>query len=292
MNNSKQTLISIGIAVSLMTAMASPIHAQVIAKPSSAGAGRGHVNPKSDSPPQGADKLTIESDDQFGGGLPKLPVVAQPPKLPAVAAMPSYKTPIDTDSAINPLTGKSFSEERLTRLLNANKLVTDIARQQVAQAQLQTELELTGDRRQAESAKIRSEAINIIPKLQVPAKDSLKTGEELVSGSNKRASSFDLSKMLPKPESGFQIPNAGLVQSTATGNIRIGTEMIPVQSTYSGSQSRVVYVDTQVAGSRANTGSNLPSSLGALPTFPNTAPSIGGTAGSFTPNFVPSPTQR
>jgi hypothetical protein len=206
--------------------------------------------------------------------------------------MPSYKTPIDTDSAINPLTGKSFSEERLTRLLNANKLVTDIARQQVAQAQLQTELELTGDRRQAESAKIRSEAINIIPKLQVPAKDSLKAGEELVSGLSKRASSNDLSKVVPKPDSGFQIPNAGFVQSTASGNIRIGTETIPVQSAYSGSQSRVVYVDSQVAGSRANAGSNLPGSSGALPPFPITAPSIGGNAGSFTPNFVPSPIQR
>lgn len=289
MNNSKQTLISIGIAVSLMTAMASPIHAQVIAKPSGAGAGRGHVNPKSDSFPQGADKLTIESGDQFGGGLPTLPVVAQPPKLPAVAAMPSYKTPIDTDSAINPLTGKSFSEERLTRLLNANKLVTDIARQQVAQAQLQTELELTGDRRQAESAKIRSEAINIIPKLQVPAKDSLKTGEELVSGSSKRASSADSLRVLPKPDASAVVPAVNVTQGAASGNIRIGTETIPAQSAYLGTQSRVVYVDAQAAGTRL---SSAASPLSNVPPLSQSPSGMSTNSGSFPTNFVPSPIQR
>lgn len=288
MNNSKKNLISIGIAVLLIAAMARSIHAQVIAKPNGAGAGRGHVNPKSESPSQSADKLTSESEDQFGGSLPKLPVVAQLPKLPAVAAMPSYKTPIDTDSAINPLTGKSFSEERLTRLLNANKLVTDIARQQVAQAQLQTELELTGDRRQAESAKIRSEAINIIPKSQVPAKDSLKTGEELVSGISKR-SSGDSQRFLPKPNASAPVPAVNVSQGPVSGNIRIGTETIPAQSVYLGTQSRVVYVDAQAAGNRIST---VVSPLSNVPPLSQSPTGISTNSGSFPTNFVPSPIQR
>ncbi len=289
MNNSKKNLISIGIAVSLIAAMASPIHAQVIAKPSGAGAGRGYVNPKSESPSQSTDKLTSESEDQFGGSLQKLPVVAQPPKLPAVAAMPSYKTPIDTDSAINPLTGKSFSEERLTRLLNANKLVTDIARQQVAQAQLQTELELTGDRRQAESAKIRSEAINIIPKLQIPAKDSLKTGEELVSGSSKRAYGGDSQRFLPKPDASALVPAVNVTQGAVSGNIRIGTETIPAQSAYLGTQSRVVYVDAQAAGTRI---SAVATPLSNVPPLSQSPSGMSTNSGAFPTNFVPSPIQR
>ncbi len=289
MNKSIQPLISIGIAVSLIAAMASPMHAQVIAKPSGAGAGRGHVNPKSELLPQSTDKLTIESDDQFRGSIPKLPVMAQPPKLPAIAAMPNYKTPIDTDSAINPLTGKSFSEERLTRLLNANKLVTDIARQQVAQAQLQAELELTGDRRQAESAKIRSEAINVIPKLQVPARDSLKKGEELVSVLSKHASSGDSQRALPKSDASALVPTVNITQGAVSGNIRIGSEIISAQSAYLGTQSRVVYVDAQATGTRINSAANPISNVPPLSQSPS---GMSTNSGSFPTNFVPSPIQR
>ncbi len=289
MKNSKSTPISITIAVSLLAAMSTPSHAQVIAKPSTAGAGRGFVYPTSESNSQTTDKPPTASDNLFSERSVNLPVVAQPPKLPTVAAMPSYKTPIDTDSAINPLTGKSFSEERLTRLLNANKLVTDIARQQVAQAQLQTELELTGDRRQAESAKIRSEAINIIPKPQVSAKDSLKPGEEFVSGSSKRVSSGDFPKVVPKSEAGIQIPIAAVTQGATSGNIRIGNETIQAQSSYSGSQSRVVYVDAQGASPRP---SSAQSAFGAPPPISQTPAGMSTNSGSFPTSFVPSPIQR
>ena len=271
--------------IALACSCAFAVHAQPLPKPiEGGGAGRGFTQPSPDSvkpnntPAQGAEKST------------NLPSLAPAPKLPSVSAMPMSKTPIDTDSAINPMTGKSFSEERLTRLLNANKLVTDIARQQVAQAQLQTELELTGDRRQAESAKIRSEVINVIPKAMVPTRDSLKAGEELVTGSSRRIASVETANRPPMPTVA-QVAEP-LVPEKASGSIRIGQDTLQAQSTYLGNPARVVYVDAQPVGARSNaTGSN---SMPSVPTIanPTNAGNTNPINAPYSPTLIPSPLPR
>ncbi len=294
MKNRKSKLTTIAATTALLVAVFTPLSAsaQLATKPaetSSAGAGRGFLNPSRDTAPtQTEEKAPVAAATLAPEKSPNLPVVAQPPKLPTVAAMPSSKTPIDTDSAINPLTGKSFSEERLTRLLNANKLVTDIARQQVAQAQLQTELELTGDRRQAEAAKIRSEVINVIPKSQVPVKDSLKAGEEFISNPGKRMAGGDMPRVLPKGLMPFSLAALGTPQGTS-GSIRIGNESIPAQSNYSGTEARVTYVDAQAAGGRTNVGA---SGFPAIPTLSQNPAGMSTNSGSFPSSFIPSPMQR
>ena len=294
MKNRKPKLTTIAALTALLVAVFAPLSAsaQLATKPSetsSAGAGRGFLNPSRDTAPtQTEEKAPVAAATQAPEKSPNLPVVAQPPKLPTVAAMPSSKTPIDTDSAINPLTGKSFSEERLTRLLNANKLVTDIARQQVAQAQLQTELELTGDRRQAEAAKIRSEVINVIPKSQVSVKDSLKAGEEFIAGPGKRLAGGDMPRVLPKGAMPFSLAALGTPQGTS-GSIRIGNESIPAQSNYAGNEARVTYVDAQVAGARSNGGA---AGFPAIPTLSPNPAGMSTNSGSFPSSFIPSPMQR
>lgn len=175
----------------------------------------------------------------------KLPKAPEAPKLAPVASLPSTSIPIDTDSAINPLTGKSFSEERLTRLLNANKLVTEITRQQVDQAKLQADLSSTADKRQADSAKSRSDAINVIPvkPTKVAIKDSLKEGEQLVG----RTSGLQGNpSFVPAP-----LFNGGGMTS---GVIRIGDETFQPTSRVDTAQARVTYVDAQPVGGAAKGG--------------------------------------
>lgn len=294
MKNRKPKLTTISAITALVVAVFAPhaANAQLGTKSAetlSAGAGRGFLNPTRDTTQAKTGDKVIETVATHAADKPtNLPVVEQPPKLPTVTAMPSSKTPIDTDSAINPLTGKSFSEERLTRLLNANKLVTDIARQQVAQAQLQTELELTGDRRQAEAAKIRSEVINVIPKSQIPVKDSLKAGEEFIAGPAKRMAGADVARVLSKSAMPFSFGAIGAPQGTS-GSIRIGHESIPAQSNYSGPEARVTYVDAQVAGAQTNSGA---SGFSAIPTLSPNPAGMSTNSGSFPSSFIPSPMQR
>ena len=288
-----------GFGLSCTLAMA--VHAQTVSKLNEGvGAGRGYTNPgaalakNSDAP--SAQVLAQQAGDR----TTQIPTIASPPKFPSVAAMPMSKTPIDTDSAINPMTGKSFSEERLTRLLNANKLLTDIARQQVAQAQLQTELELTGDRRQAEAAKIRSEVINVIPKTLVPARDSLKAGEELVPGGARRAPNIDAANLpssSPIPQGMAPMPGQ-TAQEAASGSIRIGRDTLQVQSAYIGNPARVIYVDSQPVGVKFSaTSINTSTNTSAIPGISNmasqpTAVNSNPINTPYPPNFIPSPLQR
>lgn len=265
-------------------------YSQPIVKPNDAlavGAGRGFINPIQDktATPERQGFASSSAQEVEKGNIP---MMGQPPKLSPVAAMPPSKTPIDTDSAINPLTGKSFSEERLARLLNANKLLTDIYRQQVSQAQLQTELELTGDRRQAESARLRSDAINIIPKPIVPTKESLKPGEELMPNIGRRTSVSDQTKTVVAPISISSTPPS--LPQQASGTLKIGSETIQAQSSYLGPQSKVVYVDAQPIVQRNNTPS---SSTNSFPQILNSAPNLMNTGGGqLAPNFIPSPISR
>lgn len=294
MKSRNPKLTTIAAITALVVAVFTPLSANAqlgtkSAETLSAGAGRGFLNPARDTTqvPTG-EKALVTVATHAAEKPANLPVAAQPPKLPTVTAIPSSKTPIDTDSAINPLTGKSFSEERLTRLLNANKLVTDIARQQVAQAQLQTELELTGDRRQAEAAKIRSEVINVIPKSQIPVKDSLKAGEEFIASPSKRMASADIPRVLSKSAMPISFGAIGAPQGTS-GSIRIGNESIPAQSNYSGPEARVTYVDAQVAGAHTNSGA---SGFSAIPTLSHNPAGMSTNSGSFPSSFIPSPMQR
>ena len=272
------------------------VHAQSPSKTNEGGgAGRGFTIPGSElakhsNPPASQGLYPQGSEKSYN-----LPPVAPAPKLPSVAAMPMSKTPIDTDSAINPMTGKSFSEERLTRLLNANKLVTDIARQQVAQAQLQTELELTGDRRQAEAAKIRSEVINVIPKTLVPTRDSLKAGEELVPGAARRSANVDaanLSSASPAPQ-GTAPVSVPVVQEAASGSIRIGRDTLQAQSAYQGNPARIVYVDAQAVGAKSSSpGTAAMPGIAPIASQPNAINANVINTTPYPPNFVPSPLQR
>ena len=275
--------------VMMLGALPCAAFAQNIAKPNdrdTVGAGRGFVNPiQGTAPPerQVSSALTAQDTDKANHLT-----VGQPPKIAPVAVMPPSKVPIDTDSAINPLTGKSFSEERLTRLLNANKLLTDIYRQQVSQAQLQTELELTGDRRQAESAKLRSEAINIIPKPTVPVKESLKAGEELIASRGQRPIVSDQAKLDSTPSTATAA--AQVLPQQASGTLKIGPETFQAQSTYSGPQAKIVYVDAQPIVQRNNSpsGSNTP-----FQPITNPGPNFMNSGSTqFPPNFIPNPIPR
>jgi hypothetical protein len=178
------------------------------------------------------------------------------PQMKPLAANPVKTPAVDTEGAINPLSGKSFSEEQLMRVLNANKLVTEIGRQQVEQAKNVVELsKAAGDARQIESVKQRSDAINVAPKKSIkPVKvdESLSPGEQLMQGLAGATWTGSQTNW-----GGVSVSGGGM----ASGTVQIGSENFAPQARTDANQARVVYVDTQpaktVAGQVAGMGSSL-----------------------------------
>lgn len=180
------------------------------------------------------------------------PKAPSAPQMKPLAAYPARVPPVDTEGAINPLSGKSFSEEQLMRVLNANKLVTEIGRQQVEQAKNVLELnKAAADTRQIDSAKQRSDAINVQPKKPIkPVKvdDSLSPGEQLMQG---------VTGVVVQPWISTGFSGGGM----ASGTVQIGTESFIPQARTEANQARVVYVDTQPA--KAGTSSGQVTGMGA-----------------------------
>lgn len=184
---------------------------------------------------------------------PATPAVAGPatikapnaPQMKLLATNPVKAPSVDTEEAINPLSGKSFSEEQLMRVLNANKLVTEIGRQQVEQAKNLVELnKAAADTRQIESAKQRSDSVNVPvkkPIKPVKVEDSLSLGEQVAV-----------------PSLGATAYSFGGV---ASGSVQIGSENFTAQARTDANPARVVYVDTQPtkagAGQLAGMGASL-----------------------------------
>ena len=261
-----------------------------------AGAGRGLINPlidnltvAKDAVMAKASKLTGVQDAPSGSMTANVqsesthsavttPAVTgaadikvQPaPQMKPLAANPVKAPAVDTEGAINPLSGKSFSEEQLQRVLNANKLVTEIGRQQVEQAKNLVELsKAAADSGQISAAKQRSDAINVTPKKPIrPVKvdESLGEGEQLIPK--------NFMGSVPAPMFG------GSSGGLASGTVQIGQDSFTPQSRFDGQQPRVVYVDTQPAKTaQAATGfgfgaSSVPApQLGPLPgALPNQMP--------------------
>lgn len=258
-----------------------------------AGAGRGLINPLIDNFTAAKDVViakankfveaqdaSTESGNASGRVLPEPtpPAVAgtatikapAAPQMKPLAANPVKAPAVDTEGAINPLSGKSFSEEQLQRVLNANKLVTEIGRQQVEQAKNLVELsKAAADSGQISAAKQRSDAINVTPKKPIrPVKvdESLGEGEQLIPK--------NFMGSVPAPMFG------GSSGGLASGTVQIGQDSFTPQSRFDGQQPRVVYVDTQPAKTaQAATGfgfgaSSVPApQLGPLPSaLPNQMP--------------------
>jgi hypothetical protein len=239
--------------------------------PEKVGAGRGVVNPFIENLSAAKDTVVatasrlVGSDTPAPSNAPDLatPAVSGPtaikapnaPQMKPLSANPVKTATVETEGAINPLSGKSFSEEQLMRVLNANKLVTEIGRQQVEQAKNVVELsKAAGDARQIESVKQRSDAINIAPKKPIkPVKvdDSLSAGEQLMQGTAGATWSA-------QPGWGGVGASGG---GMASGTVQIGAENFTPQARTDANQARVVYVDTQpaktVPGQVAGMGSSL-----------------------------------
>lgn len=262
-------------ALSVTLSVASPL-VQAQATPDKVGAGRGVVNPFVENISENlstakqtvvatasrlvgsADTVSTSTAAYGASNLaePATPAVAGPaasatPKAPSAPQMKplavySAKVPsVDTEGAINPLSGKSFSEEQLMRVLNANKLVTEIGRQQVEQAKNVLELsKAAADTRQIDSAKQRSDAINVQPKKPIkPVKvdESLSPGEQLMQST---------AGGVVQPWVSVGISGGGM----ASGTVQIGNESFIPQTRTDANQARVVYVDTQPAKVGASTG--------------------------------------
>lgn len=285
---SHQTLAIAALSVTLGLACS---YAQAQSTPEKVGAGRGTVNPfienlsaakdtvvatasrlvGSDAPASTngtvAKNVTVATATQVAisnSPEPATPAVSGPaaikapnaPQMKPLAANPVKTPTVDTEGAINPLSGKSFSEEQLMRVLNANKLVTEIGRQQVEQAKNVVELsKAAGDARQIESAKQRSDAINVAPKKPIkPVKvdESLSPGEQLMQGSAGATWSGAQTSW-----GGAGISGGGM----ASGSVQIGAENFTPQARTDANPARVVYVDTQpaktVPGQVAGMGSSL-----------------------------------
>jgi hypothetical protein len=226
---------------------------------SKAGAGRGLVNPFVESLTIAKDSVMATANKMVDAAVPDakatneaVPLaVAGPtalkapsaPQMKPLAANPSKPPVVDTEGAINPLSGKSFSEEQLQRVLNANKLVTEIGRQQVEQGKNLVELSKTAaDSRQIDSAKQRSDNVNIIQKKEpikpVKVDESLAPGEQVIGSSYPQASQPMLS-------------GGGV----ASGTVQIGGQSFTPQSRFDGQQARVVYVDAQPSKAAQQVGS-------------------------------------
>lgn len=284
---SHQTLAIAALSATLGLACS---YAQAQSTPDKVGAGRGTVNPFIENLTAAKDTVVATASRLVGSDAPAstngtiaknvtsttaaqvaisnspepaTPAVSGPaikapnaPQMKPLAANPVKTPTVDTEGAINPLSGKSFSEEQLMRVLNANKLVTEIGRQQVEQAKNVVELsKAAGDARQIESAKQRSDAINVAPKKPIkPVKvdESLSPGEQLMQGSAGATWSGAQTSW-----GGAGISGGGM----ASGSVQIGAENFTPQARTDANPARVVYVDTQpaktVPGQVAGMGSSL-----------------------------------
>lgn len=246
--------------------------AQAQSKPEKVGVGRGVVNPFIENLSAAKDTVVATASRLVGSDIPApsnssdlaTPAVTGPatikapsaPQMKPLAANPVKAPTVDTEGAINPLSGKSFSEEQLMRVLNANKLVTEIGRQQVEQAKNVVELnKAAADTRQIESAKQRSDAVNVSstkPIKPVKVDDSLSPGEQLMQGTAGATWTA-----VPPGWGGAGFSGGGM----ASGTVQIGSENFVPQARTDANQARVVYVDTQpaktVAGQVAGMGGSL-----------------------------------
>lgn len=285
---SHQTLAIAALSATLGLACS---YAQAQSTPDKVGAGRSTVNPFIENLSAAKETVVATASKLVGSDAPAssngaaaknvtttsnaLASISNSPDLatPAVSGPAAIKAPnappmkplafnpvnapaIDTEGAINPLSGKSFSEEQLMRVLNANKLVTEIGRQQVEQAKNVVELgKAAGDARQIESVKQRSDAINVAPKKPIkPVKvdESLSSGEQLMQGSADATWTGAQTGW-----GGAGVSGGGM----ASGTVQIGAESFMPQARTDANPARVVYVDTQpaktVAGQVAGMGGNL-----------------------------------
>jgi hypothetical protein len=266
------------LAIALLSAtlgLACPF-ARAQSMPEKVGAGRATVNPFIENLSAAKDTVVATASRLIGSDTPApsnasdlaTPAVTGPaaimapsaPQMKPLAANPLKTPSVDTEGAINPLSGKSFSEEQLMRVLNANKLVTEIGRQQVEQAKNVVELsKAAADTRQIESAKQRSDAVNVAPRKPIkPVKvdDSLSAGEQLMQGTAGAAWTA-----VQPGWGGVGASGGGL----ASGTVQIGSENFVPQAHTDANQARVVYVDTQPAKTVAGQVSGMGGSLVPAP---------------------------
>ena len=235
-----------------------------VTQPSTAGAGRGDAQRYLDQiakllTPKPQDQATApgQTQDQTQSSTsapgpddlkPQARITAPPaPKLPPVGTPPSSTQPISVDNAINPLTGRSFSEERLDRLLAANRKVTAIVKEQTEQARLQWELVTLGaGPGQVESARTRSDTINVIKSPQKPVSTEVLVSKSLAKGES-LTQQADSSSLSPNVKPAFVPSPMQPEASTAAGTLKIGSEAIDV-AYKSGPEpvSTVTYVDKQI----------------------------------------------
>lgn len=243
------------------------------------------VGSEAPAPSNSSDPATPAVTGAASIKAPKAPKAPNAPQMKPLAANPVQAPTVDTEGAINPLSGKLVSEEQLMRVLNANKLVTEIGRQQVEQAKNLVELnKAAADARQIESAKQRSDAVNVSPKTLIrPVKidESLSRGEQVISGGQATPGG----QAIPGAQGtlGWQGTSGAAWQSSqtswsgtgvssggglASGTVQIGTERFAAQSRSDGHQARVIYVDSQPAKNQAPTMGSFGTSTVPAPVLP------------------------
>lgn len=164
----------------------------------------------------------------------------------------------DAPTGVNPMTGRSLSEEDLARQLSKAKLATQLGQEAVKQAQNNAELALATLRQEAEKARLRTETMGLTSQ----SKSTVKTGKQALtvikplSGKSPTSSSHSNHAM---GSNMFTYPSAPPAPvQPASGTMRIGDETIPVVAQYQGSAAQVQSVDSQtLPATRTGTGTSI-----------------------------------
>ncbi len=171
----------------------------------------------------------------------------------AATAKPGDKSNDATiTEGINPFTGQSLSEEELSRQLNRAKLVTQLGQEKVKQAQNAADLALAMVRSEAETIRMRGEALAQAKQSVQPTKPSTKILIKPAKVSEQAAMQDAPSTPIanaPAPAPWSTSAPSGALSSMgagpASGTVRIGEETLSVASSYSGPAAQVQWVDSQ-----------------------------------------------
>lgn len=147
------------------------------------------------------------------------------------------------NTQVNPMTGKTLSEEQLNRALNRAKLQTLLDQETLKQAQVKGDLTLSSIKHEAEKMRMANETMPFgAPKFTAPKGSKVKGGAiplPLPTVSTPRTES---TAKVDLPQVATPTLSAPLV---AQGQIEFGGETIKATSSFTGDSNQINVVDSQ-----------------------------------------------
>jgi len=174
-------------------------------------------------------------------GCVALPVAAQPVAVATTQA--PGQTMVAVDNSINPMTGRTASEEELARQLAKSKLQTQIGQEQVKQAQNSADLALATLRQEAEKTRLRNETAVMAMNsgANSGSKIATKTGTSAPSPAQKAISVLESNQPAVLMQTAVPKPAA----QPSSGSITFGYESIRLDAVPRATTAQVDWVDTQ-----------------------------------------------